>query len=89
MARKQEAMVAERDGRRREDLLRLSMDHSGWLWLQDRRVLPTLNSVSSGTALAEKLAGPLGMGATQDPTSCSKCVWKLREAGLRHIQSLF
>lgn len=47
MARKQEATVTERDGRRRGDLMRLwymSMDNSGGLWLQDRCVSPALTS---------------------------------------------
>ena len=45
VVRKHEATVAERDGRRRGDLMRLwhvCMDNSGGLWLQDRCVLPTL-----------------------------------------------
>lgn len=69
VVRKQEATVAKRDGRR-GDLMRLwhvCMDNRGGLWLQDRCVLPTL-TVSSGRAFAEKLAGPLGMRTTQDPT---------------------
>lgn len=79
VARKREAVVAEREGERRGHSLSLwnmCMDNSGGLWLQDSCVLPTL-TVSSGRAFAEKLAGPLGMGATQAPISCSKCVWKL------------
>lgn len=45
VARKREAVVAEREGERRGHLLSLwnmCMDNSGGLWLQDSCVLPTL-----------------------------------------------